>query len=68
VLWRAYRGGFHALDTLLRYCLEDVVNLKPLLAVTYNRLTATMPLAIAPREDDRRPHRLSRIDRYEICW
>ena len=33
LLWRAHRAGTAtALDTLLRYCLEDVVNLKPLLA------------------------------------
>lgn len=55
-LWRAHRAGSAtALDTLLRYCLEDVVNLKPLLALTYNRLTAGLPLAIAPIEDDARP-------------
>jgi uncharacterized protein YprB with RNaseH-like and TPR domain len=55
-LWRAHRAGAStALDTLLRYCLEDVVNLKPLLAVTFNRLTSGMPLAVAPIEDDTRP-------------
>ena len=56
LLWRAHRAGsVTALDTLLRYCLEDVVNLKPLLALTYNRLTAGLPLAIPPIEDDARP-------------
>jgi len=56
LLWRAHRAGSAtALDTLLRYCLEDVVNLKPLLTLAYNRLTAALPLSIAPIEDDRRP-------------
>jgi hypothetical protein len=56
LLWRAHlAGSATALDTLLRYCLEDVVNLKPLLALTYNRLTAGLPLAIEPIEDDARP-------------
>jgi uncharacterized protein YprB with RNaseH-like and TPR domain len=56
LLWRAHRAGVAtALDTLLRYCLEDVVNLKPLLALTYNRLTAGLPLAITPIDDDARP-------------
>lgn len=56
LLWRAHRAGTAtALDTLLCYCLEDVVNLKPLLALTYNRLSANLPLAIAPIEDDTRP-------------
>jgi uncharacterized protein YprB with RNaseH-like and TPR domain len=56
LLWREHRAGSAtALDTLLRYCLEDVVNLKPLLALTYNRLTAGMPLAIAPIEDEALP-------------
>ena len=56
LLWRAHRAGAAtALDTLLRYCLEDVVNLKPLLALAYNRLTAGLPLTIAPIDDDVRP-------------
>jgi uncharacterized protein YprB with RNaseH-like and TPR domain len=56
LLWQAHRAGAAtALDTLLRYCLEDVVNLKPLLALTYNRLTAALPLAVASIADDGRP-------------
>jgi uncharacterized protein YprB with RNaseH-like and TPR domain len=56
LLWREHRAGSAtALETLLRYCLEDVVNLKPLLALAYNRLTAALPFAIAPIEDDARP-------------
>jgi len=56
LLWRAHRSGAAtALDTLLRYCLEDVVNLKPLLAHVYNRMTAGLPLSIEPIDDDLRP-------------
>jgi uncharacterized protein YprB with RNaseH-like and TPR domain len=55
-LWSEHRAGSKtALDTLIRYCLEDVVNLKPLLALVFNRLTAGLPVAIAPIDDDRRP-------------
>jgi hypothetical protein len=56
LLWRAHRAGSTtALDTLLRYCLEDVVNLKPLLALVYNRLTSSLPLSVPPIDDDTRP-------------
>jgi hypothetical protein len=52
LLWREHRAGnATALDTLLRYCLEDVVNLKPLLAIAYNRLTEGLPLDL-PRIDE----------------
>jgi len=56
LLWRAHRAGHEtALPTLVRYCLEDVVNLKPLLALTYNRLTRDLPLDVPPIGDARRP-------------
>ena len=56
LLWREHGAGNPtALDTLLRYCLEDVVNLKPLLALVYNRLTAGMPIRVPPIEDEARP-------------
>jgi hypothetical protein len=56
LLWQAHRAGATtALDTLLRYCLEDVVNLKPLLALTYNRLTSAFPIGITPIADDAPP-------------
>jgi uncharacterized protein len=51
-LWRAHRAGRpNALETLLRYCLEDVVNLKPLLAIVYNRLTERLPMQVPPIDD-----------------
>ncbi len=56
LLWRAHQAGVAtAADTLVRYCLEDVVNLKPLLATVYNRLTSGLPLAVAPISDEARP-------------
>lgn len=52
VLWREHRRGTKgARETLLRYCLEDVVNLKPLMAHAYNELTRAMPIDVPPIED-----------------
>lgn len=49
LLWREHRRGHPtALETLLRYCLEDVVHLKPLLAIAYNRLAEQLPIEVAP--------------------
>jgi len=56
LLWQEHLAGHQAaLDTLVRYCLEDVVNLVPLLALTFNRFTASMPLGIAPMPATVRP-------------
>lgn len=56
LLWQAHREGHpRALDTLVRYCLEDVVNLKPLLAHVFNRLTRSCPFAVLPIDDLVRP-------------
>jgi hypothetical protein len=47
LLWREHRRGHPtALETLLRYCLEDVVHLKTILAIAYNRLVRTLPLDV----------------------
>jgi len=44
-LWNAHRAGREgALETLVSYCLEDVVNLEPLLAHAYAGLTAALPI------------------------
>lgn len=49
LLWRAHRDGHpRALDTLCHYCLADAVNLKPLAAIAYNRLTADLPFPVLP--------------------
>jgi hypothetical protein len=62
-LWRAHRAGRDgALETLVRYCLEDVVNLRPLLAHAYNRLVAPLPIAVPPMEAAPRPHIPHRAD------
>jgi uncharacterized protein YprB with RNaseH-like and TPR domain len=38
-LWQAYRLGHDsALETLLRYNREDIINLKPLAGLAYKRL------------------------------
>ncbi|MDH3592568.1 MAG: ribonuclease H-like domain-containing protein, partial [Planctomycetota bacterium] len=56
LLWREHRRGTAgARETLLRYCLEDVVNLKPLMAHAYNELTRAMPIDVAPIEDATTP-------------
>ena len=49
VLWRyAQRGEPSALDTLLRYNLEDVVHLPTLLATAYNAAVERLPFPVAP--------------------
>lgn len=56
LLWQQHRRGRRgALDTLLRYCLEDVVHLKPLLAHVYNTLTSGLPMEMAPISDVAEP-------------
>lgn len=64
LLWRAYRRGHpRALETLIRYCLEDVVHLKPLAAHVYNRLTNDLPFRVPPITDVRAPAIPYRADR-----
>ena len=47
LLWRAHRRGHpRALETLVRYCLEDVVNLEPLMVETFNRLAGALPIDV----------------------
>lgn len=49
VLWRyAQRGEPGALETLLRYNLEDVVHLPTLLATVYNAAVERLPFLVAP--------------------
>ena len=49
LLWeRHLRGHPRALETLVRYCLEDVVHLIPLLAHAYDRLSEPLPLPVEP--------------------
>lgn len=63
LLWQRHLAGHpRALETLLRYCLEDVVHLKPLLALAYNRLTGALPLEVPPVEDTSVPEIPFRAD------
>ena len=47
LLWREYqRGNRAALDTLVRYNLEDVVNLQYLADLVYNEALAKLPISV----------------------
>ncbi len=49
LLWERHLAGHpRALETLVAYCLEDVVHLKPLLAHAYDQLAAQLPLEVGP--------------------
>lgn len=49
LLWREYRrGNGAALDTLVRYNLEDVVNLQYLADLVYNEASSRLPLEVKP--------------------
>ncbi|MFC2122371.1 ribonuclease H-like domain-containing protein [Bacteroidota bacterium] len=49
LLWAEYqRGNKTALDTLVRYNLEDVVNLQYLADVAYNEALTRLPISIDP--------------------
>ena len=49
LLWREYeRGNQAALHTLVRYNLEDVVNLQYLADIAYNQSVVTLPIPVEP--------------------
>ena len=49
LLWREYKAGNkRALDTLIRYNMEDVVNLRYLIEVAYNQAVARLPIMVEP--------------------
>lgn len=49
LLWKEYEAGNErALDTLIRYNLEDVVNLQHLADVAYNQALARLPIVVEP--------------------
>jgi uncharacterized protein YprB with RNaseH-like and TPR domain len=63
LLWREHRAGSAvALDTLVRYCLEDVVNLEPLMVETFNRMAAALPIDVPRVEPGPRPDLPCRAD------
>jgi hypothetical protein len=49
ILWREYkRGNKAALDALIRYNLEDVVNLQYLADKVYNKNVVSLPVSVCP--------------------
>lgn len=59
LLWRAHeQGSKTALDTLVRYALEDVLNMKPLLEFVYNDQIKKLPIEV----DKIKPDRLPEVD------
>ena len=49
LLWSEYqRGNRTALDTLVHYNLEDVVNLQYLADIVYNEAAAGLPIDVKP--------------------
>lgn len=63
LLWRAHENGHpNALETLVRYCLEDVVHLQPLLAVVHDRLSEGMPVPVDPMGREPEPEIPYRAD------
>jgi len=49
LLWREYeRGNQAALHTLVRYNLEDVVNMQYLADIAYNQALVTLPIPVQP--------------------
>lgn len=49
LLWQYYEAGeVEALDTLIRYNLEDVIHLPALLALVYNTRVRQLPFPVAP--------------------
>ncbi len=57
LLWHEYeRGNRGALDTLIRYNLEDTVNLQYLADAVYNEAVAKMPIGVATLAPPSRYH------------
>ncbi|MEE9199909.1 MAG: ribonuclease H-like domain-containing protein [Candidatus Brocadiales bacterium] len=77
-LWQEYgQGNRAALDTLIRYNLEDVVGLQAIIERAYNMATARLPITVEPLKTNPRP-RLDQLpydpglimwlkDRYYSC-
>lgn len=59
LLWREYqRGSSSALNTLIRYNLEDVVSLQYLADIAYNETVARLPIKVKPLS----PHEKFAVD------
>ncbi len=63
LLWQAHRNGHpRAMETLARYCLEDTVNLLPLMVEVYNRMSAGLPIDVPPLPRPATPPVFERAD------
>lgn len=68
-LWQVYRRGNRAaLDTLIRYNLEDVVGLKAIIERAYNMGISKLPVAIQPLKTSPRPGLNHPYDPELISW
>ena len=68
-LWQEHRrGNPAALDTLIRYNLEDVVGLKAVVERAYNMAAGRLPVAVQPLEEGPRPALDIPYDPELISW
>ncbi len=68
-LWREYRrGNQSALNTLIRYNLEDVVGLKSIVERAYNMAIDKLPIPIQPLKVSPRPRLNLSYDPELISW
>lgn len=68
-LWQEHRrGSTTALDTLIRYNLEDVVGLKAIVERVYNMSVQRLPVPIRPLEIGPRPALNQPYDPQLISW
>lgn len=68
-LWQEYKKGNQAaLDTLIRYNLEDVVGLKCIIESVYNMSIKGLPITIKPLEEGPRPRLDLPYDPGLIAW
>ena len=68
-LWHEYRRGNRAaLDTLIRYNLEDVVGLKAIAERVYNMGIDKLPIPVQPLEVNPRPRLNLPYDPELISW
>ncbi len=68
-LWKEYlRGNAAALETLVRYNLEDVVGLKAVVEKAYNMAINGLPISIPPVHEGGRPRLNLPYDPELISW
>ncbi|HLA37510.1 MAG TPA: ribonuclease H-like domain-containing protein [Candidatus Brocadiales bacterium] len=68
-LWQEYmRGNKSALETLIRYNLEDVVGLKSLAERAYNMAIKGLPISVPPVHEGERPELDLPYDPELISW